>query len=329
MAGVSIDRLQDRVGESVRSVEGFTVEAGKVAEFAAAVGDDNPIYRDAGVAAERGHDRIPAPLTFTRTSMFDRYRPEGVGRLGFDLGFDVRAELHGEQVYEFTRPVYVGDTLTGTTTLTDAYERDGGAGGSMTFAVLETEYTADGDPVVTERSTLIQAPDAASADADADAGAGSDPKITAEPSEATVHQQDEAENRARSVDDVAKGDGGPTVTVEGLTPRDFVKYAGASGDFNPIHYDQEYARELGNPGVFGQGMLTAGFASHFAADWFGVGNVDSSRTRFTERIWPGDTLTVEGEVTAVEPPRVTAEVSVTRQTRDLALSGEITASFED
>lgn len=96
-----------------------------MAEFAAAVGDDNPVFVNKAVAAERGFDRRPAPPTFTRTSMFPRYRPEGVGRLGIDIGFDIRYELHGEQVYEFAHPVFVGGTLSATTTLTDAYEREG------------------------------------------------------------------------------------------------------------------------------------------------------------------------------------------------------------
>ncbi len=83
-------------------------------------------------------------------------------------------------------------------------------------------------------------------------------------------------------------DMGPTTVIEGLTPQDFVRYAGASGDFNPIHYDERYAKALGNPGVFGQGMLTAGCAGQFLANWFGLANLGEFRTRFTARVWPGD-----------------------------------------
>lgn len=325
MAEATIDRLRDRIGESVRSVEGFTVEAGKVAEFAAATGDDDPLYRDPEVATERGYDRVPAPLTFTRASFFPRYRPPEAGRVGFDLGFDIRAELHGEQVYEFSRPVFVGDTLSATTTLTDAYERDGQAGGTMTFAVLETDFVDEaGTHVVTERSTLIEAPDAATADEPT--GVRDRSETTAASSEATVRQSDAESAPVTGGDDIAVGDTGPEVVVDGLTPRDFVQYAGASGDFNPIHYDQEYARALGNPGVFGQGMLTMGFAAHFAADWFGVGRIRSFGTRFTSRVWPGDTVTVRGEVTDVDGSTVTADLTATRQTDETVLSGEIVAA---
>lgn len=319
----TIDRLEPRVGDSIRSVEGFTVEAGKVAEFAAALGDDDPIYRDPKAATERGYERRPAPPTFTRTAMFPRYRPEGAHRLGMDIGFDIRYELHGEQSYEFTRAVYVGDTLSATTTLTDAYEREGRQGGTMTFAVLETEFVDEDDaPVLTERQTVIETDGSVSGDHPN----GERPERDANPTRATVRQPGSVP-RVTSPDDFEMGDTGPTVIVEDLVPQDFIRYAGASGDFNPIHYDSQYAQALGNPGVFGQGMLTAGYAGHFVADWFGLARLGRLRTRFTARVWPGDTLTVEGEVTGVNEDEVTADLSVTRQTGEAVLFGDVTASF--
>jgi peroxisomal enoyl-CoA hydratase 2 len=68
-----LDDLREHVGEPRTTVEGFAVEAGKVEEFARAVGDDNPVHRDANAATGQGFDRVPAPLTFTRTSTFPRY----------------------------------------------------------------------------------------------------------------------------------------------------------------------------------------------------------------------------------------------------------------
>ena len=66
---------------------------------------------------------------------------------------------------------------------------------------------------------------------------------------------------ARGWNDVHEGDAIPPVVVERLSRTDLVKYAGASGDFNPIHHDEEFARAAGNPSVFGHGMLTAGFVA--------------------------------------------------------------------
>ncbi|WP_201289267.1 FAS1-like dehydratase domain-containing protein [Halovenus carboxidivorans] len=155
MAEKSMEELESLVGTSVVTVEDFEIEAGKVEEFARAVKDDDPVYRDEEVAEERGFDGIPAPLTFERVSMFPRYRT--VERYGIDLGFQEEYTIHGEQEYEYERPLVVGDVLTGTTTLVDVYERNGNRGGTMTFAVLETEYTdQDGDLVLTARSTAIE-----------------------------------------------------------------------------------------------------------------------------------------------------------------------------
>lgn len=322
MSERTIDRLSDRVGETVESVEGLHVEAGKVAEFAAAIGDDDPVYRDREAAAERGLDRRPAPPTFTRTSMFPRYRPDGVGRLGFDVGFDIRYELHGEQYYEFERPVYVGDTLSATTTLSDAYEREGRDGDTLTFAVLETEYIDEsGALVVTERETLIETDGPVSEDG----GGGS---LDGDSTRGAVVRQPTADGYPLdSAAEASVGDEGPTIIVEELTPQDFVRYAGASGDFNPIHYDEQYAKSLGNEGVFGQGMLTAGYVGRFLSDWFGVEALRRFRSRFTARVWPGDTLTVRGEVTDVNAPEVTVELTASRQTGEAVLQGDATAEL--
>lgn len=75
-----------------------------------------------------------------------------------------------------------------------------------------------------------------------------------------------------------------------VTRTDFVRYAGAGGDFNPLHHDDEYARNLGLPSVFGMGMWTAGLLASFVGDWIGVGAVRSLDVRFRSAVWPGDEL---------------------------------------
>lgn len=146
------------VGETYHVIEDFAIEAGKVDEFARAVYDDNPAHRDAAAAEAQGFAAIPAPLTFARTAYFPRYRPEGQDRIRpFDLGFDPEYSLHGEQAYEYHRPITVGDVLSGYVTLTDVYQREGSRGGEMTFAVYEFEYfDADDELVLTERGTVIE-----------------------------------------------------------------------------------------------------------------------------------------------------------------------------
>jgi acyl dehydratase len=96
-----------------------------------------------------------------------------------------------------------------------------------------------------------------------------------------------------------------------LTRTDFVRYQGASGDFNPIHHDEEFARAAGAPTVFGVGMLHAGVLGSRLAAWVGPLNVLAFSVRFTGQVWPGDTLTFSGEVTAVDATEALAEIELT------------------
>jgi acyl dehydratase len=75
-----------------------------------------------------------------------------------------------------------------------------------------------------------------------------------------------------------------------LAQPDFVRYAGASGDFNPIHFNEEFARDAGFPSVFSQGMLQAGVLASYVTDWLGAENVRRFRVQFREQVWPGDVL---------------------------------------
>jgi len=97
-------------------------------------------------------------------------------------------------------------------------------------------------------------------------------------------------------DDVNEGDTAPEVSHE-LTRTDLVRYAGASGDFNPMHTDEVKAKEAGLPSVFGHGMFTAGFLGRALTDYVGVGNLRTYKMRFTKQTWPGETLTTKVTVT--------------------------------
>lgn len=160
MAEKSMEELESLVGTSVVTVEDFEIEAGKVEEFARAVTNDDPVHRSSEAARDRRLDAIPASLTFTRTSYFSRYWPSGIDEsLGFDLEFRLERVLHGEQLYEFERPVFVGDEPTGETTLVDVYQREGD-NDTLTFAVYETEFRdVDDEPVITARNTRIETPE--------------------------------------------------------------------------------------------------------------------------------------------------------------------------
>src|SRR5712691_6787973 len=102
---------------------------------------------------------------------------------------------------------------------------------------------------------------------------------------------------ARYWEDVEEGDTLPEVRAEKLTRTDFVRYAGASGDFNPIHHDQTFAEASGNPTVFAMGMLSAGILSRAVTGFAGRPNVRRYKVRFATRAWPGDDVICRGRVT--------------------------------
>jgi acyl dehydratase len=88
----------------------------------------------------------------------------------------------------------------------------------------------------------------------------------------------------------------PPLVVENLTRTNFVRYAGASGDFNPMHHDDTIATQVGNPSVFGHGMLTAGLMARVVKDWFGPEAIRRFQVRFAKQVWPGDTITFAAKV---------------------------------
>lgn len=113
-----------------------------------------------------------------------------------------------------------------------------------------------------------------------------------------------------------------------LTRTDFVKYQGASGDFNPIHHDEGFAQSAGFPTVFSVGMLQAGLLATYCTDQFGADNVRRFKVQFREQVWPDDVLTCNGtvgdEYEADGEQRVDLELTVTRQTGGVAIKGEAT-----
>ena len=91
-------------------------------------------------------------------------------------------------------------------------------------------------------------------------------------------------------------------TIERL---DLIRYAGASGDFNPIHWNDEVARAVGLPGVITHGMYSMGIAARMVTGWVGdPAAVKRLRVRFSAMIEPGQTLTAKGEVAEVDGRRV-------------------------
>jgi peroxisomal enoyl-CoA hydratase 2 len=130
-------------------------------------------------------------------------------------------------------------------------------------------------------------------------------------------------------DDLSVGDVAPPLVVEKLSRTSFVRYAGASGDFNPMHHDDTIATSVGNPSVFGHGMLTAGLMARVVKDWFGPEALRRYQVRFSKQVWPGDTLTFSAKVVGKREEGgeklVDLELATTNQDGVEVLTGTATA----
>jgi acyl dehydratase len=100
-------------------------------------------------------------------------------------------------------------------------------------------------------------------------------------------------------DRVAVGQELPPLVKGPITKEDLKAYAAASGDPNPMHTDDEFARNAGYPGVFAHGMLSMGYLGEFVVRAAGVGAVRRFRARFAKLTWPGEVITCRGKVTSL------------------------------
>ena len=126
-------------------------------------------------------------------------------------------------------------------------------------------------------------------------------------------------------DDVNVGDEGPSIDHT-LTRTDLVMYAGASGDFNPMHHDEVAAQGAGLPSVFGHGMFSAGLLATAVTNYVGIGNLTSYRVRFTKQTWPGETLRTVVAVTEKRPGNeIVLECTLVNENGEAKIQGEAVA----
>lgn len=97
-------------------------------------------------------------------------------------------------------------------------------------------------------------------------------------------------------EDVSVGDDIPSLTAAPITETQLVRYAGASGDFNPIHTVPHIAEATGLGGVIAHGMLVMGLVGRAITAWVGVAPLRQFGVRFTGMTKPGQTITVTGKV---------------------------------
>jgi acyl dehydratase len=131
-------------------------------------------------------------------------------------------------------------------------------------------------------------------------------------------------------EDVNQGDKAPALSHT-LTRTDLVQYAGASGDFNPMHHDDTKAKAAGLPSVFGHGMFSMGLLATALTNHFGIGNLTEFNVRFAKQTWPDDVLTTEVVVKAKrnegDKNLVDCDVKVNNQNGEAVVAGEATAAL--
>jgi acyl dehydratase len=205
----------------------YEVGREKIREYAAAVGETSPIYYQPSEAAAAGFRALVAPPMFCSV-----YIAPAMARAAFhpDLGVDRARLVHGEQCFEWLEPVCAGDTIATACELTDLYTQ-----GANTFYVFaSTSRNQDGAVTTTGAYTAIVRGPGGSSETPRRGGNRTAPRA------------------------VAEEGGGVSFPEFRVTPDRYLpfRYAGASGDFTPIHLDAEFARSVGLPGIILHGLYT-------------------------------------------------------------------------
>jgi len=253
------------------------VESIKVREFSQAAWDHDP--------AHLAGDPVPPTFLGAAAQMMARAHPVE------SAGLDLARSFHGEERIAVHALVRVGDTLQArvhSNRLPDAHGRRSGRIRRFRF---RSSFLREGEPVAVIDRVILDSEHTPAAPALPAVRQAFDPGLSPR-----------ADPLAAAVRHWSSWRPGEMVTAEfaGLTRTDFVRYAGASGDFTAVHFDDGVASRHGAPAAFAMGMLSGAFLGHVLADLFRLDGGFDFDIRFHDRVWPGDTLTVTARLESAE-----------------------------
>ncbi len=298
-------------------IAAFPVEAGHIKLFARAIGDPNPIYADAQYAAATPCGGIIAPPTFVEAGMhFDEafpFRPRpgqawmGSGATPTGLSPDDLpggTDLHAETHFEYFAPLRPGMVLRVASRNGNTWEKVGSRAGRLQFFETISEYRdAQGELLVVCRTVGVRTQNKVEQKS----------RTSRSPAEAlSLSAQAAYPVPPLRADELKVGETRSRVVAANLTRAQIMMYAGASGDFSPQHVDEVFNRQVaGYPSVFAHGMLTMAMTGRVLTDWLGDGKLRKFGFQFREQLWPGDSVSVTAEVTAVRLGGGEAEFALT------------------
>jgi acyl dehydratase len=300
----------------------FAVEAGKIREVADALRDPREIFRSEEAARAAGHPGIPAPIVFSRTTAFVAPLESSLNAQG-RTGAEPSRGRHAGQEWIIRRPLYAGRSyqVTPWRVVADTTRRSR-TGGGLRFLTGEREFRDTGDScvVMTERMTgvVLEA----------------SPVRAAPPSDIAARETPAETGAQRRVRTFASEwrralPGAPLAEVEigPLRLTDFVRFAGAIGDFTPIHHDAEHARRYGLVDVIAMGTLPAGLSLSLIEQGYGLAAIEAVQLRFHEPLYVNRGVNVSVVAGARSSERAPcAELRVSDSRGAPILSGSVRAS---
>ena len=257
------------------------IEKGAIRKFAQATFETDPIYYDEEYAKSTKYGKIIAPPAFGRSLKF-----------GDIPGFDLprRGRVHAEQEYIYYRPICAGDVVYCQNKIIKTYEKEGRSG-HMLFVVFEhAVYDENKEPYCIGYNTTLFKEDVLT-----------NPKFKNTEADLSSGPEWNVDIEKVDVDNIKVGDKIGPIEFPPITKTKIAQWGGATGDYNPIHFEDAAAEAAGLPSVIAHGMISVALAGNVVNRWLsGAGEMNGIKIRFVSPTLPGDVIKMTAEITSVE-----------------------------